>query len=439
MDPSIWWTSAGIAVLLGLSAFFSGSETALTAVNRATMHQLSAKGSKGARIALKLTEDNERLIGAILLGNNLTNILAASLATSMFTGAFGDAGVLWATLVMTFLVVVFAEVAPKTYAITYPERASVQAAPVVQVIVRLFAPVVAVVRLLVRLTLALIGVKTDPDAHVLAPIEQIRGTIAFHHHKGGVDKDARDRLLAALDLKEREVAEVMRHRRDIASISADEPAEDIIEFCLASPYTRTPLWRGEPENIIGILHAKDLLRAEHRQLRAESGAKSGAKSGTKSGRKLDVMSVAIQPWFVPDTRSLDDQLRAFLKRRQHFALVVDEYGTLQGLLTLEDILEEIVGDITDEHDIEVAGIIRETDGSVVVPGTMTIRDLNRACEWELPDEEATTAAGLMIHEAQTIPTEGQVFVFHGVRFEVLERERNQITRLRLKQMKRSVQ
>ena len=207
MDPSIWWTSAGIAVLLGLSAFFSGSETALTAVDRATMHQLAAKGSKGARIALKLTEDNERLIGAILLGNNLTNILAASLATALFTGAFGDAGVLWATLVMTFLVVVFAEVAPKTYAITYPERASVQAAPVVAVVVRLFAPVVAVVRLLVRLTLALIGVKTDPDAHMLAPLEQIRGTIAFHHHEGGVDKDARDRLLAALDLKEREVAE----------------------------------------------------------------------------------------------------------------------------------------------------------------------------------------------------------------------------------------
>ncbi len=438
MDPSIWWTAASIAVLLGLSAFFSGSETALTAVDRATMHQLAAKGSKGARIALKLTEDNERLIGAILLGNNLTNILAASLATALFTGAFGDAGVLWATLVMTFLVVVFAEVAPKTYAITYPERASVQAAPVVAVVVRLFAPVVAVVRLLVRLTLALIGVKTDPDAHMLAPLEQIRGTIAFHHHKGGVDKDARDRLLAALDLKEREVAEVMRHRRDIASISADAPSEEIVEFCLASPYTRTPLWRGEPENIIGILHAKDLLRAEHRQLRAESGAKSGAKSGPKSGRKLDVMSVVMQPWFVPDTRSLDDQLRAFLKRRQHFALVVDEYGTLQGLLTLEDILEEIVGDITDEHDIEVAGIVRETDGSVIVPGTMTIRDLNRACEWELPAEEATTAAGLMIHEAQTIPTEGQVFVFHGVRFEVLERARNQITRLRLKQIKRSV-
>ena len=442
MDPSIWWTSAGIAALLGLSAFFSGSETALTAVNRAAMHQLAAKGSKGARIALKLTEDNERLIGAILLGNNLTNILAASLATAMFTAHFGESGVLWATLVMTFLVLVFAEVAPKTYAITYPEKAAVRVAPVVAVVVRVFAPVVAVVRLLVRLALALVGVKADPEAHVLAPLEQIRGTIALHHSEGGVDKDARDRLMAALDLKEREVAEVMRHRRDIAAISADAPSEEIVEFCLASPYTRIPLWRGEPENIIGVLHAKDLLRAENRQLRAENEAKAGTKAGTKTGvkngSKLDVMSVAMQPWFVPDTRSLDDQLRAFLKRRQHFALVVDEYGTLQGLLTLEDILEEIVGEITDEHDIEVVGIVRETDGSIVVPGTMTIRDINRACEWELPDEEATTVAGLMIHEAQTIPVEGQVFVFHGLRFEVLERARNQITKLRLKQMKRKV-
>ena len=427
MDPYFWWTCFGIAALLGLSAFFSGSETALTAVNRATMHQLSGKGSKGARIALRLTEDNERLIGSILLGNNLVNILAASLATSLFTAAFGEAGVAWATLVMTFLVLVFAEVAPKTYAITFPEKAAVRVAPVIQVLVRLFYPVVAGVRLLVRLALLLVGVKTDPDAHVLAPVEQIKGTIALHASEGGVDKAERDRLLAALDLKERDISEVMRYRRDIASISADADPEEIIEFCLASPHTRIPLWRGEPENIVGVLHAKDLLRAEHRQVR-------GAKDA--NAPKLDVMAVAMKPWFVPDTRSLDDQLRAFLKRRQHFALVVDEYGTLQGLITLEDILEEIVGDITDEHDVEEAAIAREPDGSVVVPGSMTIRDLNRACDWALPDEEATTVAGLMIHEAQTIPTEGQVFVFHGLRFEVLERSRNQVTRLRLKQMKR---
>jgi Mg2+/Co2+ transporter CorB len=249
-----------------------------------------------------------------------------------------------------------------------------------------------------------------------------------------VDKAERDRLLAALDLKDRDISEVKRYRRDIASISADAPAEEIIEFCLSSAYTRIPLWRGEPENIVGVLHAKDLLRAEHRQGRD---AKPGAKPDSKAPAKLDVMAVAMKPWFVPDTRSLDDQLRAFLKKRQHFALVVDEYGTLQGLITLEDILEEIVGEITDEHDVEEAVILREADGSVVVPGAMTIRDLNRACEWELPDDEATTVAGLMIHEAQTIPTEGQVFVFHGLRFEVLERTRHQVTRLRLKPMKRS--
>jgi len=429
MDPAFWWTCLGIAVLIGMSAFFSGSETALTAVNRATMHQLSAKGSKGARVALRLTEDNERLIGSILLGNNLVNILSASLATSLFTAAFGDTGVAWATLVMTFVILIFAEVAPKTYAITFPEKAAVRVAPVVLVVVRVFAPVVSAVRLLVRVALALFGVKTDPDAHVMAPVEVIKGTIALHAQEGGVDKAERDRLLAALDLKEREVAEVMRHRRDIASISADAPAEEIIEFCLSSPHTRIPIWRGEPENIVGVLHAKDLLRAQQRHGReAGNGGKPGA---------LDIMAVAMKPWFVPDTRSLDDQLRAFLKRRQHFALVVDEYGTLQGLVTLEDILEEIVGDITDEHDIEMAGITRESDGSVIVPGTMTIRDLNRACDWALPDEEATTVAGLMIHEAQTIPTEGQVFVFHGVRFEVIERMRHQITRLKLKQISRA--
>jgi len=438
MDPSLWWTCLGIVALIALSAFFSGSETALTALNRATMHQLSAKGSNGARVALRLTEDNERLIGSILLGNNLVNILAASLATSLFTAYFGEAGVAWATLVMTFLVLVFAEVAPKTYAITRPEAAAVMVAPVVQVLVRVFAPVVSFVRLLVRVALSLVGIKTDPDAHVLAPVEQIKGTIALHASEGAVDKAERDRLLAALDLKDRDISEVMRYRRDIASISADADPEEIIEFCLAAPYTRIPIWRGEPENIVGVLHAKDLLRAEHRQLREGKGNGKGAeKPGAKAAPKLDVMAVAMKPWFVPDTRSLDDQLRSFLKRRQHFALVVDEYGTLQGLITLEDILEEIVGDITDEHDVEEAAITREADGSVVVPGAMTIRDLNRACEWELPDDEATTIAGLMIHEAQTIPTEGQIFVFHGVRFEVLERTRHQVTRLRLKQLKRN--
>lgn len=431
MDPSFWWTCLIILGLLGLSAFFSGSETALTAINRATMHQRASQGSRGAQTALRLTEDNERLIGSILLGNNLVNILAASMATSLFTAAFGESGVAWATLVMTLLVLIFAEVAPKTYAITYPEDAAVRVAPIIQVLVRVLAPIVSAIRVFVRVALRALGVDADPNAHMLAPDDQIRGTIDLHHSEGGVDKVDRDRLLAALDLKDREVAEVMRYRRDIQSISVDETPEDILSFCLSSSHTRIPLWRGEPENIVGVLHAKDLLRAEYRTVRQ-------AEDQHEALRNLDVMEVAMKPWFVPDTRPLDDLLRAFLRRKSHFALVVDEYGVLQGLVTLEDILEEIVGDITDEHDLDDEGVTREADGSVIVPGAMTIRDLNRALDWSLPDDEATTIAGLMIHEAQAIPTEGQVFAFHGLRFEVIERSRHQITRLRLKALQRSV-
>jgi len=429
MDLSLVLTAVAVLPLLCLSGFFSGSETALTAINRATMHQLAGRGSRGAQTALKLTDDNERLIGSILLGNNLVNVLATALATTFFTAVLGDAGVAYATLVMTLLVTIFAEVAPKTYAITNPDQASVRVAPAIAILVRVAAPVVSTISWFVQGAFRLLGVKVDPDAHALAPYDQIRGTIALHHSEGGMARDERDRLLAALDLRERDVDSVMRHRRDIVSISIDEPSEDIVNFCLSSPHTRIPLWRGEPENIVGVLHAKDLLRVIAKEM-------AEAASPAEALTRVDVMAVAMKPWFVPDTRSLDDQLRAFLKRRSHFALVVDEYGVLQGLLTLEDIIEEIVGEIADEHDIEAEGITRETAGSLIVPGTMSIRSLNRACDWNLPDDEATTVAGLVIHEAQTIPTQGQVFVFHGVRFEVVERERQQITKLRVKQLAR---
>lgn len=418
-------TALGIVLLLLMSAFFSGSETALTAMSKPAMHRLAEQGSAGAAAALRLTEDRERLIGAILLGNNLVNILSAALATALFTTLLGESGVAWATLVMTVLVLVFSEVMPKTYAITNAEAAAVRVARPVGALVRIFAPVVSVVRLIVRLTLRIFGVRTDPDARVLSAQEEIRGTIDMHHFEGAVEKDDRDRLLAALDLRNREVSEVMRHRRHIASISVDEPPEKILEFCLESPYTRIPIWQGEPENIVGIVHAKDLLRAVDRLIRQPGGL--GA---------FDVREIAMEPWFVPDTTSLHEQMRAFLQRRSHFALVVDEYGALQGLITLEDIIEEIVGDISDEHDTEAEGIVREPDGSVVVEGAMTIRDLNRLCDWKLPDEVANTIAGLVIHEAQTIPTVGQVFRFHDFRFEVLDRARHQITRLRVKPLAR---
>ncbi|MEL6678444.1 MAG: HlyC/CorC family transporter [Pseudomonadota bacterium] len=420
----MWGTALAIFILLCVSAFFSGSETALTAANRAKLHGAAEKGSRGASGALTLKEDSERLIGSILLGNNLANILATSLATSLFTAMLGEGGVAAATLVMTALVLIFAEVLPKTYAIIKPEgMASVVSMPIA-IVVRLLAPVVNVVRGIVRLTLRAVGVPTDPGAHIMAH-EEIAEAISLHHSEGAVEKDDRDRLLAALDLRQRTVEEVMRHRRNIEMIDADWPAEEILTFALRSPYTRIPVFREDPENIVGVIHAKDLLRKVDSLVR-------GTQGGLANLEAFDVMDVAMEPWFVPDATSLDDQMRAFLRRHSHFALVVDEYGALQGLITLEDILEEIVGDIADEHDVEVEGIERLTDGSVMVDGAMTIRDVNRAMDWSLPDEEANTLAGLVIHEAQTIPTSGQIFRFHGFRFEIAGRERNRLTTVKIR-------
>ncbi|MEL6279937.1 MAG: HlyC/CorC family transporter [Pseudomonadota bacterium] len=426
---AIWWTAGAVATLLLLSGFFSGSETALTAASRARMRRLADEGSKTAELALSLREDNERLIGAILLGNNLVNILATSLATSLLVALFGADGVAYATLGMTMLVLIFAEVLPKTYAITRPEIAAQAASRPISIVVRIFAPVVSVVRVIVRATLSIFGVSTDPDAHVLAQ-EEIRGAIDLGHSEGAVEREARDRLLGALDLDERDIDQVMIHRRNIFMIDADEKPGVILEACLKSPYTRIPLYREDPENIVGVLHAKDLLRAVNHRLNGQS--KDDDHSAAAQIDQLDVTEIAMEPWFVPDTTSLSDQLRAFLTRKSHFALVVDEYGALQGLVTLEDILEEIVGEIADEHDDEVEGVTREADGSLVADGVTAIRDLNRTFDWKLPEEEATTIAGLVIHEAQTIPVEGQIFIFHGFRFEILERRRHQITKLRVK-------
>lgn len=421
-------TVLAIAVLLVLSALFSGSETALTTASRGKLHAMADKGDRGAEAALKLTEDKERLIGAILLGNNLVNILAASLATALFTAILGDGGVAVATLVMTALVLIFAEVLPKTYAITNAAAMARFVARPVGLVTAVLAPVVNVVRALVRGILGLFGVAIDPKAHFLAAQEEIAGTIALHHSEGVVEKADRDRLLGALDLGQRQVEEVMMHRRDIETLDAEAPPAELLAAALASPYTRLPVYRGNPENIIGVVHAKDISRAVDRLLRATPG-------GRESLARFDVMEIAMEPYFIPETTPLDDQMREFLRRRAHFALVVDEYGALQGLITLEDILEEIVGDISDEHDAEgPGGIELQPDGSVEVEGVVTIRDLNRACDWNLPDEEANTVAGLVIHEAQTIPSEGQVFSFHGFRFEVLGRDNNRLTRLRIRKL-----
>jgi Mg2+/Co2+ transporter CorB len=427
LDTAFWLTCAAILVLLALSAFFSGSETALTASSRGKLKAQADRGSRGAKSAMKVTEDRERMIGALLLGNNIVNILSASLATALLTRVFGDSGVAWATLVMTALVLIFGEVMPKTLAITFPEPVAVRVAPVIRVLILIFTPIVSLVRTVVRGLLWLCGVRANPGGEMLALREEIAGAIALGHSEGAVEKEDRDRLLGALDLSHRTVDEIMRHRRQIEMIDADLPPGEIITRVLASPHTRLPIFRDSDDTILGVVHAKDLLREVDRLVRGEDGSVAGIEA-------LQIEKVAMKPYFIPDTTTLDEQMREFLARRTHFALVVDEYGALQGLITLEDILEEIVGDITDEFDVvrKDSGLTQTEDGAWLIDGSMTIRDLNRATDWRLPDDEANTLAGLVIHEAQMIPNEGQVFSFHGFRFTVVAKRENRITQLKLR-------
>lgn len=425
LDFAFWITSGAILTLLVLSAFFSGSETALTAASRGKLRAQAEKGSAGAECALDITEDNERLIGSVLLGNNLVNILATSLATALFTRMFGESGVALATLVMTLLVLVFAEVLPKTYAITNAEAAAARTAPIIVLVIKVFSPIVSAVRLFVRMVLGLFGVQTDPDSHILAVRDEIAGALYLGQSEGVVEKEDRDRILGALDLGERAVEEIMLHRSGIEMIDVDADPDAILNQCLESNHTRLPLYRDDPDNIIGVVHAKDLLRAMHKLV-------TGSTSSAKALSKFDITSVARKPYFVPETTTLDDQMRQFLRMRSHFAIVVDEYGSLQGLITLEDILEEIVGEITDEFDPDAEHAIRKSDDNqFLVEGAMTIRDLNRATDWNLPDEAANTVAGLVIHEAQMIPKVDQVFIFHGFRFQVIARKDNRITKLKV--------
>jgi Mg2+/Co2+ transporter CorB len=407
-----------LVLLLAISAVFSAAETALTGASRGRMHQLEREGDRGARRVNLLLADQETMIGSVLLGNNLINILATALTTRVISAVIpGDIGVAIATGMMTVLVLVFAEVLPKTVAIAKSDDvARILSAPTL-LVVRVAGPIIYGIQYVLRMALRPFGVNLSMETDVLAAHEEIRGAVEYHHSEGVVESDDRRMLGGVLDLSEMDVSEIMVHRRQIEMIDLALTPKEIIAQVLASSHSRLPLYRDEPENIVGVLHAKDLLTA----------------IATANGRiaKLDIAAIARAPWFIPDTTNLKDQLAAFLKRRVHFAIVVDEYGALQGVVTLEDILEEIVGEIDDEHDAAVHGLRRQPDGSVNVDGDVTIRDLNRAMDWDLPDGEAVTVAGLVIHEAQAIPDPGQTFLFHGHRFQILRKQRNQITALKI--------
>ncbi|MAF67875.1 MAG: hypothetical protein CMH25_00820 [Micavibrio sp.] len=413
-------TCAIIFVLILLSAFFSGSETAFTAVSAARLRAAEHNGDTRATPVLEILDKKEKMIGALLLGNNLVNILASALATSVFIKIFGEAGVVYATLVMTLLVLIFAEVLPKTFALHHASGMTRLIAPIIKLLIIVLSPITQMIAFIVRRTLRVLGADISRVASG-AHVELLRGAIELHDGEEEEVQTQRAMLRSILDLAEIEVEEIMTHRKNVEMINLQEDEDTIVMQVLNSQYTRHPIFDGDQDNIIGVLHSKALLRALQE-----------SKGGTEG---LNFRELATDPWFIPDATHLYAQLQAFKQRREHFAVVVDEYGSFLGIVTLEDILEEIVGEIDDEHDVAVTGVRVDTDGSILAQGTVTIRDLNREFNWKLPDDEDyATIAGLLLYESQTVPDAGQSFIFHGFRFNILRKTGNQIALIRMKQL-----
>ncbi|MBL8568036.1 MAG: HlyC/CorC family transporter [Phreatobacter sp.] len=405
-----------IAIGLLLAAMSSAARTAIAAVSRSRMTALEAGGNRRAGLVIGFMDKRERLVAALVIGRAALLVAVTVLAASLSVAAFGVAGLAYAALGMLCIIVVFAEVLPRTIATLRPERTALLLARPTAVAMAVLEPVAAALDAAVRGVLRLCGIQLGA-ASASSGAEELRGAVDLMHKEGSFEKLDRDMVGGILDLKDLTVLDVMVHRTKMVTIDVGDAPAKVVRDVLAAPYTRIPLWRDSSENIIGVLHGKDLLRAL---------AAAGGDAAT-----IDVASLALPAWFVPESTSLQDQLKAFLRRKTHFAMVVDEYGDMMGLVTLEDIIEEIVGDIRDEHDVQVTGVRPQRDGSVNVDGAVPVRDLNRVMDWRLPDEEATTIAGLVIHEARSIPEAGQAFTFHGFRFQVLRRQRNRITALKI--------
>jgi len=407
-----------VAVCLLAASYLSAAETAITGVSRPRMHRLAQQGSRRAALVNGLLDRKDAVVSATLIGNSVLNIFSASLSTAVLTDLFGTAGVFYATLAITVLVVLFVEVLPKTWALLQADRMALGLAPSLNVVLMILGPISSAAARAARVFLGLFGVHGHGHGDAQAQDDMLRGAIELHG-EGQIGEAApaeKAMLRSVLDLGDQTVGDVMTHRGNVALIDADQPTDVIVTQVLAAPYTRIPLYRGQPDNIVGVVHAKDLFRAVK-------------AAGGPEGVKID--DVLTPPWFIPEATALFDQLEAFRARHEHFAIVVDEYGALRGIVTLEDIIEEIVGDIEDEHDAIKRGVVRREDGSMICQGDVPIRDLNREFGWNLPQDVAITIAGLVLHEARRIPEVGQTYAFYGFRFEILKREGTRIAELRI--------
>ena len=401
-----------IIFLLIISAFFSGSETALTAASRPKMYQLEKENNLRAKIVNFLKNKKERLIGTLLLGNNLVNTLATAIATSFFINLLKDneKGILYSTIVMTLLILIFGEVLPKTIAINKADKFALLFAPFIKFLVTILSPFTYLINFFTRIILKLFKFEISTD--ISTSEDELRGTIDLHAKSEGTTQE-KDMLQGILDLDDLQVKEIMTHRKNIEVIYVNESINKNIKKILNSQFTRLPLYDKNSDKILGIINVKDVLKNINKK------------------KKLDLKLIAKNAWFIPETTSVLDQLQEFKKKQRHLAFVVDEYGTLMGIVTLEDIIEEIVGDIEDEHDIKIKGAKKSKDGKYTISGNVTIRDINREFGWNLPDKDASTLAGLIFHEIKTIPEPGKIFSFYGFRFEIINVRKNHIELVRV--------
>lgn len=408
-----------VAACVGVSAFFSAGRAALTHAARPRMHRLAQLGNRRARLVNALIDRRDDVIAALRLGNMVISVVVASLTTALLASMYGAHGVLYAAVLTLALILLFGEILPRSLTQLGPDRVALFLAPALQLTASLLGPIMEGGARLVRRLLRLPDPRLRPAHDAVAREQLLRGAIELHDETGDekAAPDEKKMLRSVLELADLTVASVMMPRGNVEALDAALPTGKLVELALASPHTRIPLYRGQPENIVGVIHAKALFRAVH--------GHQGALDA------LSLQGCVTEPWFIPETTSLLDQLREFKRRREHFAVVVDEYGALQGVVTLEDIIEEIVGEIDDELDVRVAGVEALADGGFVCLGSVPVRDLNREFGWHLPEDVATTIAGIVLHEARRIPEVGQTFAFHGFRFEVLAREGNRIARLKV--------
>ena len=401
--------------MMACSAFLSATETAITASSPGKMQKLKSEGVKRANVVLQILKNKEKVIGALLIGNNLVNTISTTIATSIFINWLGDAGTVVASAVMACIIIIFGEVVPKAIAVAKSEQIALFASPAIVIFLKILRPISYFFDILIRMLCFVLRINLEQN---ISGKDEVRGVIEHYHQEGNVYKSDRDMLGGVLDIGQMTVSEIMTHRSNVVAIDINLPKEEIIRIALLSnPHTRIPLWKESKDNIIGILHMRDLLRALY--------------ENNNDATKINIEQLISPPWFIPDNALVAHQLHAFRERKSHFACVVDEYGDLQGIITLEDILEEIVGPIDDEHDYPIDTIVKKSDMEFTIDGSTTIRDLNRELNWNLPDDDANTLAGLIIHKLERIPNQGESVNMLNLNIVIDKKVGNKIERVKV--------